>query len=539
MLLLIDNYDSFTYNLFHYLGELGAEVVVKRNDELTAAQALALKPEAIVLSPGPCDPDRAGICLDLIAAGAAAVPILGVCLGHQAIGQAYGGRVVRAPAPMHGKLSRIHHTGKSVFRGLNNDFEATRYHSLTIAPEFRAGRSGGDGHLRRRRHHGRDAQTSSRSRRAIPSRKHRVGKRSRALAELPQHRGRACARSRMNPADDFGALLKRLAGGETLDADAAAEAFATLISGEVSPARMAAFLTALAMREATVDEIAGAARAMRAAMRKVVAPAGAIDLCGTGGDGHGTLNVSTAAAFVVAACGVPVAKHGNRNMSSRTGTADVLEALGVRIDLEPQAAERCLREAGLCFLFAQTYHPAMKHVAAVRKELGFRTIFNLLGPISNPAGVRRQLLGVFSRDWIEPLAQVLARLGTETAWIVHGSDGLDEMTTTGTTHVAVLERGKVTRREVAPEDAGLTRAPLAALKGGEPAENAAALRALLDGAHGPYRDIVLLNAAAALIVAGKTAELKDGVARARDAIDSGRAKTALARLVASSQEANP
>jgi anthranilate phosphoribosyltransferase len=341
----------------------------------------------------------------------------------------------------------------------------------------------------------------------------------------------------MTSPEAFSALLKQLVAGETLDAEASSRAFAALMSGEVSQIRMASFLTALATREATVDEIVGAARAMRAAMHKVAAPAGAIDLCGTGGDGHGTLNVSTAAAFVVAACGVPVAKHGNRNMSSRTGTADVLEALGVKIDIDAATAERCLRVAGLSFLFAQTYHPAMKHVAPVRKELGFRTIFNLLGPISNPAGVRRQLLGIYSRHWIEPIAHVLAKLGTEKAWIVHGSDGLDEMTTTGTTHVAVLENGNVTVHEIAPEDAGLPRTTLAALKGGEPVENAAALRALLDGAKGAYRDIVLLNAAAALIVAGNATELTAGVALAADAIDSGRARAALAKLIAVSQGA--
>ena len=341
----------------------------------------------------------------------------------------------------------------------------------------------------------------------------------------------------MTSPEAFTALLKQLVAGETLDAEASSRAFAALMSGEVSQIRMASFLTALATREATVDEIVGAARAMRAAMHKVAAPAGAVDLCGTGGDGHGTLNVSTAAAFVVAACGVPVAKHGNRNMSSRTGTADVLEALGVKIDIDAATAERCLRVAGLSFLFAQTYHPAMKHVAPVRKELGFRTIFNLLGPISNPAGVRRQLLGIYSRHWIEPIAHVLAKLGTEKAWIVHGSDGLDEMTTTGTTHVAVLENGNVTVHEIAPEDAGLPRTTLAALKGGEPVENAAALRALLDGAKGAYRDIVLLNAAAALIVAGNATELTAGVARAADAIDSGRARAALAKLIAVSQGA--
>jgi len=335
--------------------------------------------------------------------------------------------------------------------------------------------------------------------------------------------------------EDFNTILSRLAAGEKLSQDTAARAFATLISGDVSPVRMAAFLTALAVREATTEEIAGAVRAMRHAMRKIEAPDGAVDLCGTGGDGHGTLNVSTAAAFVVAACGVPVAKHGNRNMSSRTGAADVLEALGVRIDLEPPAAERCLREAGICFLFAQTYHPAMKHVADVRRELGFRTIFNLLGPLSNPAGVRRQLLGVYSKEWLLPVANVLARLGAEKAWVVHGSDGLDEMTTTGVSHIAVLDRGKISQLTVAPQDVGLEHASLAALKGGIPEDNADAIRKLLGGAKGAFRDIVLLNAGAALIVADKARDLKDGIARAAKAIDSGAAGETLGRLEAVSQ----
>lgn len=339
----------------------------------------------------------------------------------------------------------------------------------------------------------------------------------------------------MTAHEDFNTLLTRLASGEKLSQEASARAFAALMAGDISPVRMAAFLTALSVREASPEEIAGGARAMRHAMRRIEAPEGAVDLCGTGGDGHGTLNVSTAAAFVVAGCGVPVAKHGNRNMSSRTGAADVLEALGVRIELEPPAAERCLREAGLCFLFAQTYHPAMKHVAPVRRELGFRTVFNLLGPLSNPAGVTRQLLGVFSKDWLVPAANVLAKLGAEKAWVVHGSDGLDEMTTTGVSHVAALENGKVTTFTVAPQDVGLEHASLAALKGGIPDDNADAIRKLLGGAKGAFRDIVLLNAAATLIVADKVRNLKDGIAMAAKAIDTGAAANALARLEQVSQ----
>jgi anthranilate phosphoribosyltransferase len=327
--------------------------------------------------------------------------------------------------------------------------------------------------------------------------------------------------------DEFGAILKRAASGERLAAAEAASAFAAMMSGGVSEMRMAAFLTALAVRGPSVAEIVGAARAMRAAMTKVEAPRSAIDVCGTGGDGAGTLNVSTATAFVVAACGVPVAKHGNRAMSSRTGAADVLETLGVPIDLDAEAARRSLANPGFAFLFAPSYHPAMKNVGPVRRDLGFRTVFNLLGPICNPAGVRRQLIGIYAREWLEPVAHVLADLGTEKAWIVHGADGLDEMSTTGPTRVAMLESGQVTVRDIVPEDAGIRRATLAALKGGTAEDNARAIRELLGGAKSAFRDIVLLNSAAALVVAGAASNLRDGVARAAEAIDTGRAANAL------------
>jgi anthranilate phosphoribosyltransferase len=327
--------------------------------------------------------------------------------------------------------------------------------------------------------------------------------------------------------DEFGAILKRIAAGERLNAKEAASAFGAMMSGGVGEVRMAAFLTALAVRGPSVTEIAGAARAMRAAMTKVEAPRNAIDVCGTGGDGAGTLNVSTATAFVVAACGIAVAKHGNRAMSSRTGAADVLEALGVPINLNAEAAAKSLIDPGFAFLFAPSYHPAMKNVAPVRRDLGFRTVFNLLGPICNPAGVRRQLIGIYAPEWLEPVARVLAELGTEKAWIVHGAGGLDELSTAGPTRVAILEDGRVTVRDVVPEDAGIARGSLAALKGGTAEENARAIRELLSGARGAFRNIVLLNAAAALVAAGAASDLKDGVARAAEAIDKGWAAAAL------------
>jgi anthranilate phosphoribosyltransferase len=325
----------------------------------------------------------------------------------------------------------------------------------------------------------------------------------------------------------FGELLKRVASGAHLDASEAAEAFGAIMRGEVSEVRMAALLTALSVRKPAVAEIVGAVRAMRGAMQTLRAPENAIDVCGTGGDGSGTLNVSTATAFVVAACGVPVAKHGNRSMSSQTGAADVLEALGVPTDLGPEAAAASLRQTGFCFLFAPKFHAAMKHVAPVRRELGFRTIFNLIGPLSNPAGVRRQLIGVFSKEWLEPVGEALRELGTEAAWIVHSEDGLDEISIAAPTHVAVLEAGSISRRTIRPEDAGLSWSPLSAITGGDARTNAAAIRALLAGEQSPFRDIVVLNAAAALILAERVPDLRDGAALAAEAIDSGRAKDVL------------
>jgi anthranilate phosphoribosyltransferase len=325
----------------------------------------------------------------------------------------------------------------------------------------------------------------------------------------------------------FAAFMKRLVAGERLSAVESADAFGAMMSGAVSDTRMAAFLTALAVRGPSVAEISGAARAMRAAMTPVDAPAGTIDVCGTGGDGHSTLNVSTAAAFVVAGCGVPVAKHGNRAMSSRTGAADVLEALRVPIALDADAARDSLAASGFAFLFAPAYHPAMKHVGPVRRDLGFRTVFNLLGPICNPARVRRQLLGIFSKEWLQPVAEVLKNLGAEKAWVVHGADGMDELTITGITHVAILEHGQIHQIDVTPELAGLARASLADIKGGSAADNARAIGDLLAGETSPFRDIVLLNSAAALVVAGKASTLAEGAQRAAHAIDSGAARKAL------------
>ena len=309
-------------------------------------------------------------------------------------------------------------------------------------------------------------------------------------------------------------------------------AFDALFEGAATPSQMGGLLMTLRTRGETVDEIAAAARVMRAKCTKVSAPAGAMDIVGTGGDGKGTLNISTATAFVVAGAGVPVAKHGNRNLSSKSGAADALAQMGVEVMVGAEVVERALAEAGIGFMMAPMHHPAIRHVMPTRAELGTRTVFNILGPLTNPAGVKRQLTGAYAHSLIRPMAEVLAALGSEAAWIVHGADGTDEISIAGPTHVAVLEAGRVTEREIAPEDAGLPVHPFEAILGGTPEENGRAFAALLDGAAGAYRDAVLLNAAAALVIAGRANDLRDGVERARESLDSGAARRAVARLAA-------
>ena len=331
--------------------------------------------------------------------------------------------------------------------------------------------------------------------------------------------------------ESFKPLIAKVAAGSQLSRPDAAAAFDAILSGEVTPSQLGGFLMALRVRGETVEEITGAVTAMRAKMLRVVAPPDAIDIVGTGGDGSGSYNVSTLAALIVAACGVPVAKHGNRAASSKSGTADTLAVLGVKIGVAPAVIERCIREAGIGFMFAPTHHAAMRHVGPTRAELGTRTIFNLLGPLANPAGVKRQLIGVFSAAWLLPMAEVLRNLGSERVWITHGADGLDEMSTTGTTKIVELKDGAIRAFEIAPEEVGLTRVDLAALKGGDAAANAGALKAVLDGARNAYAEIAMLNAAGALVVAGKARELAEGVAMAGDALASGAAKRVLDRLV--------
>ncbi len=338
---------------------------------------------------------------------------------------------------------------------------------------------------------------------------------------------------------DFKAVLNDLAAGEVLSREQSRALFSFMVSGEATGPQIGALLMGLRMRGEEIEEIVGAVQAMREKMLRVRAPEGAVDIVGTGGDGSGTYNISTTASFIVAGAGVPVAKHGNRAVSSKSGAADVLAALGVHLDQTPEGVERCLDEARLGFMFAPAHHPALKNVMPARIDLAMRTIFNILGPLLNPAGVTHHLVGVYSPDLLEPLANAFRELGSTRALVVHGADGLDEITTTGVTRVAMLADGEVRVFELTPEEVGLTRAPLSALKGGDGAENADALRAVLSGRPGAYRDIALFNAAGALIAAGVADDWADALGQARASVDEGRAMQALERMVAASQAQVP
>ena len=331
--------------------------------------------------------------------------------------------------------------------------------------------------------------------------------------------------------DDLKPYLSMIADGKTLSVDEAASAFNVIMSGEASESQIGAFLMGLRMRGETVDEITGAVQTMRAKATMISAPANAIDIVGTGGDGAGTYNISTGTAFVVAGCGIPVAKHGNRAVSSKSGASDVLAVLGVNLDAEFPLIEKAIAEAGIGFLMAPRHHSAMRFVGPVRAAMGVRTIFNILGPMSNPAGVKRQFTGVYAKELAEPMARTLMNMGCEATWVVHGSDGLDELTTTGSSHVVALKDGEISHFDVSPADAGLPLASADDLKGGDAEVNGAAIRTLLAGEKGPYRDIVIFNAAASLIVAGKADDLKQGAALATASIDDGNAQAALDQLV--------
>ncbi len=558
MILVIDNYDSFTYNLVQLLAALGAQVEVRRNDTITASEALALQPTGIVVSPGPGTPEDAGISRDVIrAADEAGVPLLGVCLGHQCIAEVYGGTVCRAPRPVHGKTDEVTHDGAALFAGVPSPFTATRYHSLCIddasVPEvLEVQARTPDGVIMALRHrdkplfgvqfHPESVLTPEGAKILanfldVSGEVPLSGEASGTPQVVAAAGGTTRSSAQLADVATVGGAIARVAAGGSLGEDEAELVMGLIMDGEATPAQISALVVGMRMKGETVDEIVGFARAMRSRATAVRPSAtGLIDTCGTGGDGLHTFNISTTTAFVVAGAGVPVAKHGNRAVSSSSGSADVLEALGVDLSLGASDMARCIDEAGVGFLFAQALHASMRHAAVPRREIGIRTVFNILGPLTNPAGAKRQLLGVYDPALAPVLAEVAGRLGAERVLVVHGHPGMDEVSSSGMSTIAEFAAGEgVTVREVTPEQVGIARGTLADLAGGDAAENAAITRAILGGEIGPRRDVVLMNAAAALLAAGKAADLAEGVALARDSIDSGRAAEALERLVAVSQ----
>ncbi|MGH7493392.1 MAG: anthranilate phosphoribosyltransferase [bacterium] len=591
MLVLIDNFDSFTYNLVQYFGEIGAEVLVFRNDAIDCNGIRELQPRGIVISPGPGRPEDAGITLDAIHEFAGKIPILGVCLGHQALGMAFGGKVVRAPELMHGKTSAIHHDGRNLFRGAANPLLATRYHSLIVeegslpacleitartetglimglrhrellaegvqfhpesimttsgkillknflhlcgdlvssfapASQLRTAAASATPHV--------EASPSNPGQ-AHPREQDLRGRGSASLQDLPVQAEARPENTKQELTPVAGRSMIQQAIRQVVErADLTrSEAYAVMqeiMNGEATPAQIGAFLAALRMKGERVSEITGFAQAMRERATVVsTRHQNAIDICGTGGDGKGTFNISTVAAFVVAGAGVPVAKHGSYSVSSGCGSADVLKELGLNIDLDAEQMGRCLDELGIAFLFAPRLHPAMKHAVAPRREIGMRTIFNILGPITNPAGVRRQMIGVFDRRLTTMLAEVLAELGTEQALLVHSDEGLDEVSIHGRTLTVELMKGRISERALTPEDFGLQRCT-DGIYGGAPVQNAQIALRILQGERGAPRDIVVANAACGLLVAGAVNHLKEGVKLAEYSLASGAALSKLEAL---------
>jgi anthranilate synthase/phosphoribosyltransferase len=535
MILVIDNYDSFTYNLVQYLGELGAEVRVFRNDQISVEEAAALHPTHVVISPGPGTPDDAGVSKEIIRVLGVKIPVLGVCLGQQCIGEVYGGSVVRATQLMHGKTSFIQHNGKDLFSGIPTPLEAARYHSLivteplpsdlTLTAWTEAGEVMG---LRHKQYpiHGVQFHPES----FLTSHGKKILANFVAMQPVPAFRS--------SEAEMLKPFIAKLLNRQDLTAAEAENAMQIIMTGQATPAQIGGYLVALRLKHETVEEITGSVRAMRAQASTVPFELNGhalLDTAGTGGDGKHSFNISTAAAFVIAAAGRKVAKHGNRAASSQCGSADVLGTLGINLDLTPEQVAACIREVGIGFMFAPKFHPAMKYAIGPRKELGQRTIFNLLGPLTNPAGATHQLIGVYDPALTRPLAEVLCELGSQAAFVIHGHGGLDELTTSGPNQVSQLRDGKVETFELNAADYGLKPASSDHLYGGTPEENAARMRSLLAGKDDPACvDVILFNAAAAL--ATEIGDFKQALAEARAAFESGKALAKLNELIGFSQK---
>ena len=532
MILLIDNYDSFSYNLFQLIGELNPDIRVIRNDAMTVKEIAALKPSHIILSPGPGRPEDAGVTIDVVRELGGSIPILGVCLGHQAICAAFGANIVHAKQLMHGKQSLAHlNTAAVLFRGLPETVPVARYHSLaaeesTVPACLHVTASTDDGEIMAVQHESKPifgVQFHPESILTPDGRK--------MLQNFLQY-GEKEQTSMISEA------IKKIVDKRDLTYAEAYTVMNEIMDGKTTPTQNAAFLAALSTKSTkaeTIEEITGCAAAMREHALHVEHDYDVIEIVGTGGDNANSFNISTTSAIVAAAGGAKVAKHGNRAASSKCGAADCLEALGVKIEQDPERAAELLGEVGMCFCFAQKYHTSMKYVGSIRRELGVRTVFNILGPLTNPANARRVVIGVYDASLVNPIAEVLMRLGVRRGMVIYGLDRLDEISMSAETLVCEFDIEQAKTYTISPEDFGLEKCDKSELAGGTPEENAAITRAILTGAEqGGKRGAVLLNAGAALYIADLAPSMAEGVKLAAELIDSGKALQKLDDFVAAS-----
>ncbi len=544
MILIIDNYDSFTYNLYQYIGELYGDVMVRRNDEITLDEIKDLKPDGIVISPGPGRPADSGISLKVIREFYKDIPILGVCLGHQGMGEVFGGIVTYAKEIVHGKPSMIQINNKSkLYKGFPDKITVARYHSLAVDKEslpnnFLITGLTEDGEIMSMedtkyplygvQYHPESILTKYGKLIIKNFITEVIGLRLSTLKSIeiniPQ-----------NEKNQLKVYIKKVVAGLSLTEEEASEAMDIIMNNYSTDSQIASFMTALSIKGETIEEITGFAKTMRKNAAVVEGLDSAIDIVGTGGDLHQTFNISTTSAFIVAGAGAKVAKHGNRSVSSKSGSADVLERLGVKIDLNPDRIKEIVDEVGVAFMFAPVFHKSMRFAATPRREVGLRSVFNILGPLANPAATDYILMGVYDEALVEPLGKVLLNLGIKGGMVVHGLDGLDEVSTTSETLVCEIRNGKISKYIIKGEDYGLERTEIPSLVGGDSQENSRITLEILGGKKGPKRDIVVFNSACALYIRGIAKTIDEGVKLAEDSIDSGKALKKLQELIKASQ----
>ena len=539
MILLIDNYDSFTYNLYQAIGVLNSDIKVARNDEITIEEIEALSPEAIVISPGPGYPKSAGISVDVVKTFSGRVPILGVCLGHQAIAEAFGAKITHAKKQLHGKQTDITlNTANPLFSGLPQTIKAARYHSLiadstSLPPVLSVIATDDEAQIMAIRHRDHPTYGVQFHPESILTKEFGsviIENFLNDVAGIKTAKSRAASMP-VSERVELKPYIKIVSDGKSLTEDEACKAMDIIMSDRATDAQIASLLTAMRMKGETIEEITGFARVMRDKMAKVNV-SDVLDIVGTGGDLANSFNISTTSSFVIAAAGQKVAKHGNRSVSSKSGAADVLEALGVKIQSTHEQAEAAVNDIGISFLFAQSYHSAMRFVGPTRGQIGVRTVFNILGPLANPAKADYMILGAYDKELLEPMAKVLMNLGIKRALLVYGNDRLDEISISDATTICEVNGGKLIKYEIKPEDFGMRRARLADIVGGSAMDNAQiTLNILKCIDKGPKRDIVLLNSGCALYVCGKAETIEEGIDIAREALDSGRALSKLNELI--------